>query len=36
VLAIVAGVLLLAAIAACIAPARRAATADPNVALRSE
>ena len=36
VMGIVAGVLLLAAVGACIAPARRAATADPNVALRSE
>ena len=36
VMAVVAGVLLVAAIAACIAPARRAATADPNLALRSE
>jgi predicted permease len=36
VMGVVAVVLLLAAIASCIAPARRAATADPNVALRSD
>jgi predicted permease len=36
VMVVVSGVLLFAAIAACIAPARRAATADPNLALRSE